>query len=128
MSVPDSRHASRSLHGHHPFTYKLRCKFLLSGIRDAKTFQAGKLVLAARMQNREDHQIGIREKPLFGFGASGFGYPGKLAEMLVESESAQVVEADSGKPDHLVLGKELLAGLYPNHSCRLPNRSMLKRD
>jgi hypothetical protein len=80
------------------------------------------------MENREDHQIGIREKPLFGFGASGFGYPGKLAEMLVESESAQVVEADSGEPDHFVLGELLLARSYPNHSRRLPNRSMLKRD
>jgi hypothetical protein len=80
------------------------------------------------MQNREDHQIGIREKPLLGFGAGGFGYPGKLAKVLAECESAQVVEADSGEPDHLVLGKELLAGLYPNHSHSLPNRSMLKRD
>jgi len=69
--VPDSRDASRSLHGHHPFTYKVRCRFLLSRIRDEKAFQAGKLVLAARMQNCEDHQIGIREKPLLGFGARG---------------------------------------------------------
>jgi hypothetical protein len=85
-------------------------------------------VLAARMQNRENHQIGIREKPLLGSGSRGFGRPGKLAEMLVECESAQVVEADSGEPDHLVLGKELLARLYPNHSRSLPDRSMLKRD
>jgi len=85
-------------------------------------------MLAARMQNREDHQIGIREKPLLGFGAGSFGYPGKLAKVLVECQGAQVVEADPGEPDHLVLGKELLAGLYPNHPCRLPNRSMLEPD
>jgi hypothetical protein len=116
------------LRGHHPFTYKLRCRFVLWGLRNGRIFEAGKLVLTARVQNREDHQIGIREKPLLGFGARGWGYPGKFAEMLVEGESAQVVEADSGEPDHLVLGKELLAGLYPNHSRSLPNRSMLKRD
>lgn len=101
---------------------------MLSRIQDERTLEAGKLVLAARMQDREDHQIGIREKPLLGFGARGGGYPGKLAKVLVECESAQVVQADSREPDHLVLGKELLAGLDPNHSCRLPNRSMLKRD
>jgi hypothetical protein len=44
---------------------------VLSRIQDERTLEARKLVLAARMENREDHQIGIREKPLLGFGAGG---------------------------------------------------------
>ena len=58
-------------------------------------------MLAARMQNREDHQVGIREQPLLGFGARGLGYPGKFAEVLVVCEGAQVVEADPGEPEPL---------------------------
>jgi hypothetical protein len=80
------------------------------------------------MQNRENHQVGIREEPLLGSGASGFGRTGELAEVLGERQGAQVVEADSGEPDYFVLGEKLLARSYPDHSCRLLKHSMLKRD
>jgi hypothetical protein len=80
------------------------------------------------MQNRKNHQVGIGEEPLLGSGASGFGRSGKLAEVLGEGQGAQVVEADSGEPDHFVLGEKLLARSYADHFRRLLNSSMLKRD
>jgi hypothetical protein len=97
-------------------------------MRNEKTFQAGKLVLAARMQNRKDHQVGIGEEPLLGSGARSFGRPGELAEVLGECQGTQVVEADSGEPDYFVLGEKLLARSYADHFRRLLNDSMLKRD
>jgi hypothetical protein len=68
-------------------------------------FGAGRLVFAALMQNRDDHQVGIRKQPLLGFGSRSFGYARELSEMFVESQSAQVIQADSRQPGNLVLGE-----------------------
>ena len=54
-----------------------------------------RLVLAARMQNREDHQVRIGEQPLLGFRAGGFRRAGQFSEVLVVSQGVQMVEADA---------------------------------
>jgi hypothetical protein len=73
------------------------------------------LVLAARMQNREDHQIGIGKEPLFSFCAGGFGRANELSEVLIMGEGVEMVEADPGEPGYFILGEKLLAGLDSNH-------------
>src|ERR1700684_382754 len=73
------------------------------------------LVVAARLQHREDHQIGMREKPLFGFGAGGFRGPRDRAQVLVLRELAQMVGADAREGDHFVFGEDFLAHLDSHH-------------
>jgi hypothetical protein len=80
-------------------------------------WSAGKaeLVLAAGMQNGEDHQIGVREKPFLGADASGFSCADQFAEMLVMGEGVQVIEANTRQAGYLILGECLLARLDTNH-------------
>jgi hypothetical protein len=72
-------------------------------------------VLAAVMKDRQNHQVGIREKPLFRFRASRFGGARERSEVLVLREAAQVLKADAGQRSNLVLGEEFLARLDPDH-------------
>jgi len=72
-------------------------------------------VLAARIENREDHQIGIREEPLLSFRTRGFGDARKFAQMPVLRETAEVLQANAGEPGNFVLGEELLARLDSYH-------------
>jgi hypothetical protein len=74
-----------------------------------------KLVLAAGMQNREDHQVGIREEPLLSADAGGFRGASEFSKVLVMGEGAQVIEANPSEAGYFVLGERLLARLDANH-------------
>ena len=68
------------------------------------------LVLAARVKNSQDHQIGIGEQPFFGLRPSSFCGASDKSEVLAARKALQVIQADSGEPGDLIRGKELLAG------------------
>jgi enhancing lycopene biosynthesis protein 2 len=64
-----------------------------------------KLVLAARVQNGENHQVRIREQPLFCARAGGFGRARELSEMLVLGQSPKMVQANACKARDFVFGE-----------------------
>jgi hypothetical protein len=61
-------------------------------------------MIAARLQNRNDHKIRVGEQPLFGLGSCCFGGPGQSPQMLVSREAAEVVQTYAGQAGNLVLG------------------------
>jgi hypothetical protein len=73
------------------------------------------LMLAARVQNREDHEIRIREKQLFGARTGGLGRAGQFAEVPIAGQSAEMVQANSGQAGNFVFGEELLARFDSHH-------------
>jgi hypothetical protein len=83
-----------------------------------------KLVLAARVQNGENHQVRIREQPLFCAGAGGFGRARELSEMLVLGQSVKVIQTNACEARDFVLGEELLARFDSYHQPRLKSDSM----
>lgn len=72
-------------------------------------------MLAARVQDREDHEIRIREEQLFGARTGRLRRPGQLAEVPVAGKGAEMVEANAGQTRYLVFGEELLARLDSHH-------------
>jgi hypothetical protein len=76
-----------------------------------------KLVFAARVKHSEDHQIRIREKPLFRLCFGGFRCASQRSEMAIAGETAQVFQADARQARDFILGKELLARFDSDHSC-----------
>jgi hypothetical protein len=72
-------------------------------------------MIAARLQDGDNHQVGIREKPLFGFDAGGFGCAGNGAQVLIAREAAQVIDADPGESYDFVFREHFLAGLDAHH-------------
>lgn len=85
------------------------------------------LVLAARLEHGENHQVGVRKKPLFGFGAGGLGYAGQRTQVLIAGEASKVIEANPSERGYFVLGKDLLARPHCNHG-RLSLNLMLGTD
>ena len=72
-------------------------------------------MVAARLQHGEDHQIGMREKPLFGFGAGRLGGARDRSQVLVLRQLAQMVGSDARKGDDFVFGEDFLAHLDSHH-------------
>ena len=75
-----------------------------------------KLVLAARLDDGQDHEVRMRKEPLPGFGAGCWGGARERSEVLVPRKPAQVFNANAGQVGDLVLGEELLARLDSNHT------------
>lgn len=84
-------------------------------------------MIATRMKNGDDHEVRIREQPLFGFGACRFGSSGDCAQVLVSSEPAKMVQADARQGGHFVFGEDLLARLNTYHS-RLSDALMQRQS
>jgi hypothetical protein len=85
------------------------------------------LVIAARLQDGDDHQVGVGEEPLFGFDAGGFRGAGDGAEVFVPGQTAQMIRADPGQSYDFVFGEDFLAGFNAHHGfapvlrCPAPN-------
>jgi hypothetical protein len=73
------------------------------------------LVFAAGVENRKNHQVRVREEPLFGFCAGCFRDAGQRPEMPVAGQAAQVFQADAREGHDFFLGKDLLAGFDSYH-------------
>ena len=73
-------------------------------------------MVAARVQNSENHEVGIGEQPPFGFGAGGFRGAGDRAEMPISREAAKVVQAYARQARHFDFSEDLLARLYAYHA------------
>jgi hypothetical protein len=73
------------------------------------------LVIAARLQNGDNHQVSVREKPFFGFDPRGFGRASDGAEVFVASEAAQVIHANPCQSYDFVFSEYFLAGLDSHH-------------
>jgi hypothetical protein len=83
------------------------------------------LVLAARVEDGQDHQIRIREQPLPGLCARSLSRLRQSSEMFILSHRAEVILADPRQARNLVLGKEFLARLDSDHDSCLSVSSML---
>jgi len=68
-------------------------------------------VLAARAEDRQNHQVGMGEKPLVGLVPGGLGRADQKSQVAAARQSMQVLQADSGQPGNLLLGEDLLARL-----------------
>ena len=67
-------------------------------------------MLAARVKDGQDHQVGIGEQPFFGLRTSGLRSASNEAEVLAARKALEVIEADSREPGDFIRGEELLAG------------------
>ena len=67
------------------------------------------LVLAALNKDRQNQQIGVREKPLIRFCASNFRGPRNKAQVAAAGEVPEMVRADSCETANLVFSEQLLA-------------------
>jgi hypothetical protein len=74
-----------------------------------------RLVFAARMQHMQDHQLGLREQPLFGFRAGGFSGTDDAAEVLELRNVPEMIETDAGQNTDFVFGEYFLAELDSHH-------------
>jgi hypothetical protein len=67
-------------------------------------------MLATRVKNSQDHQVGIGEEPFFGLCTSGLRSASKKSKVLAARKALEVIQADSCEPGDFIRGKELLAG------------------
>ena len=88
----------------------------LSTETSTRVFMKGGLMIATRMKNCDNQEVGIREQPLFGFGASGFGGTGDRTQMLVSRDTAKMVQAYARQGRYFGFGEDLLARLDTYHS------------
>jgi hypothetical protein len=73
-------------------------------------------MIATRMKNRDNHEVGISEQPLFGFGASSFRSAGDCAQMLISSEAAKMVQAYARQGGYFVFCEDLLTRFDTYHT------------
>jgi hypothetical protein len=76
-------------------------------------------MIATWVKNCENHEIGIGEQPLFGFGASGFGGTGDRTQMLVSRDTAKMVQANARQGAYFSFGEDLLARFDAYHALPL---------
>jgi hypothetical protein len=74
------------------------------------------LVIATRVKNRQNHQVGIGEQPFFGFGTGRFRGTGDSAEMLISRDAPKMVQAYAREGRYFGIGEDLLARLDAYHS------------
>jgi hypothetical protein len=67
-------------------------------------------VLATRIKNSQDHQVGIGEQPFFGLRSGSFCGASEESEVLAARKALEVIKADSREPGDFIRSKELLAG------------------
>jgi hypothetical protein len=73
-------------------------------------------VFAAGKQDRQDHQIRIREEQLFRFSACGFGSPGNETQMPASCKIPKMLEANASQAGDFIFGEELLARFDGDHA------------
>lgn len=73
------------------------------------------LVLAAGIEDRQDHKVRMREQPFLGFGTRGFRGAGQRTEMLISRQASQMIETDPREGGNFVLGEKFLARLNSHH-------------
>ena len=69
-------------------------------------------VLAAGVENRQNHEVRIGVAPPLGLGADRLGRIGCVvdeAQMPAARHCPEMFDADAGEPGNLVLGEDLLA-------------------
>jgi hypothetical protein len=86
-----------------------------SGERREQFVKRG-LVIATRVKNRQNHQVGIGEQPFFGFGTGRFRGTGDCAEMLISRDAPKMVQAYAREGRYFGIGEDLLARLDAYHS------------
>jgi hypothetical protein len=67
-------------------------------------------MLAARVKDRQDHQVGIGEQPFFGLRSGSFCGASEKTKVLAARKALEMIQADSREPGDFIRGKELLAG------------------
>jgi len=67
-------------------------------------------MLATRVKNSQDHQVGIGEQPFFGLCPSGLRSTSNETEVLAAREALEVIQTDSREPGDFIRGEQLLAG------------------
>jgi hypothetical protein len=72
-------------------------------------------MIATRVKNRDNHEVGISKQPLFGFGTGGFRSAGDGAQMLVSSEAAKMIQAYTRQGRYFVFGEDFLARFDAYH-------------
>jgi len=72
-------------------------------------------VLAAGVDDGENHQIGVGEQPIFDASAGGSRHARELAEVAIAREAAQVLAADAGQAGDFVLSEDFLARPNSDH-------------
>jgi hypothetical protein len=72
-------------------------------------------MIATRVKDRDNHEIGIGEQPLLSFGAGSFGSAGNRAQMFVPGESTKMVQAYARESRYFVFGEDLLTRFYAYH-------------
>ena len=80
-------------------------------------------MVAARLKNRENHEVGIGEQPLFSFGAGGFRSAGDRAQVLISRDAPKMVQAYARQGRYFRIGEDLLARLDAYHG-QPPHASM----
>jgi hypothetical protein len=76
-------------------------------------------MIATWMEYRENHEVGISEQPLFGFGTSSFGGAGNRTQMLVSRDAAKMVQANARQGRYFDFGEDLLARFDAYHALPL---------
>jgi hypothetical protein len=85
-------------------------------------------VLAARNEDCEDHQVGVREQPALGLFSGCPRGAGDGAEVFAARQVAQVLAADSGQAGDFFFGEDFLTRLDGDHYLYLPSRRLRSRS
>jgi len=80
-------------------------------------------MIAARVNDGQDHQVGIGEQPLFGLCTSSFSSAGDRAQVLISRDAPKMVQAYARQGRYFRIGEDLLAGLDAYHG-QPPHASM----
>jgi len=72
-------------------------------------------VLATRVKNAQNHQVGIREEPLLSLRTSRFRGLGQKTKMLAAGQRLKVRKADTREPGDFLGSEQLLAGFDCDH-------------
>ena len=75
-----------------------------------------RLMVATRVKNRDDHEVGIGEQPFFGFSTSGFRSESDRTEVLISSDAAKMIPAYARKGGYFVFGEDLLTRFDAYHA------------
>jgi hypothetical protein len=73
------------------------------------------LVFAARMDDGQDVQIGIRKQPAFRVLSRGSGDTNDRAQALAARDTVKMLEADSREPGNFFIREKLLTRFYGDH-------------
>jgi hypothetical protein len=72
-------------------------------------YQSERLVLAAGIEDREHHQVRIREQPLFRLSPCRFRRARQETQMLAARQAAEMLQANAGQARNLIFCEQLLA-------------------